>query len=331
MSQQQAREQIRILHQVVKHNPKKISTILGVSLATVYNTIRKIKTGQTLKHKKGGGRKAIKSIAIMKSIRQQVRRSFGAITLDELNYNVSQRTGVACSKMTVRRTLKKMKYRKEFPRQTFMLSEKNRLKRIEWARNNEHRDWRNVIFCDEASFWLHGGKVKLWVKRGKHRSLPMPKHSAKIHVWAAWSSMGTFPLIVFNQNLTGHLYSKILEWGLLAQADALHAGDWVLLQDNDPKHTSKVVKSWMEENMPGKLMDWPSQSPDMNPIENLFGWMKGRLNRLPHKRPKTIKELKSKLNSLWDSITPEFLASYWESMPNRCQLLLENDGMKINY
>ena len=136
----------------------------------------------------------------------------------------------------------------------------------------------------------------------------MPKHSAKIHVWDAWSSMGTFPLIVFNQNLTGHLYSKILEWGLLAQADALHAGDWVLLQDNDPKHTSKVVKSWMEENMPGKLMDWPIQSPDMNPIENLFGWMKGRLNRLPHKRPKTIKELKSKLNSLWDSITPEFLS-----------------------
>ena len=83
--------------------------------------------------------------------------------------------------------------------------------------------------------------------------------------------------------------------------------------------------------MPDKLMDWPSQSPDMNPIENIFGWMKGQLNRLPHRRPKTINELKSKLNLLWDSITPEFLASYWGSMPRRCQMLLESNGFKINY
>ena len=83
MSQEDKREQIRILFQVAKHKPKKISSILGVSLASVYNTLKKIKTGQNLSHQKGGGRKPLKSSAIENSLRQQIRRSFWAITLDE--------------------------------------------------------------------------------------------------------------------------------------------------------------------------------------------------------------------------------------------------------
>ena len=37
--------------------------------------------------------------------------------------------------------------------------------------------------------------------------------------------------------------------------------------------------------MPQKLLDWPSQSPDINPIENLFAWIKYQLIKLPHRRP----------------------------------------------
>ena len=114
----------------------------------------------------------------------------------------------------------------------------------------------------------------MWTKAGKNRWQPVPKHSQKVHIWAAFSSMGTFPLCIFRQNLTGVLYCKILEWLLLSQAEVFHRNSWFLVEDNDPKHTSKVVKKFMEENMPRKLLDWPSQSPDINPIENLFAWIK---------------------------------------------------------
>ena len=43
-----------------------------------------------------------------------------------------------------------------------------------------------------------------------------------------------------------------------------------LVHDNDQKHTSRLAKRGMEENMPKKLLDWPCQSPDVNPIENLL-------------------------------------------------------------
>ena len=74
--------------------------------------------------------------------------------------------------------------------------------------------------------------------------------------------MGTFPLCIFRENLTGPLYCKILEWHFYLK---LNGNRWFLVADNNPKHTSKVVKRFMEENMPQKLLDWPSQSQILIP------------------------------------------------------------------
>ena len=58
--------------------------------------------------------------------------------------------------------------------------------------------------------------------------------------------------------------------------------------DNDPKHTSRKVKVWLSQNVPNQI-PWPSQSPDLNPIENIFGWVKHELIKLG---PRSIPELK---------------------------------------
>ena len=137
---------------------------------------------------------------------------------------------------------------------------RNRLKRLDFAKKNMNKQWNKVIFCDEASFWLTSGRIKMWTKYGKTQWLPGPKHSPKVHIWAAFSSVGTFPLCIFTQNLTGLLYTKILDTDLLAQANVFHENKWGLVQDNHPKHTPKVVKNWMEVNMPKKLIMDKSKS-----------------------------------------------------------------------
>ena len=116
-----------------------------------------------------------------------------------------------------------------------MLSDKNRLKRIHWAKKHARKHWRNAILCDEALFSLHGG-------RGKNRWQSVPKLSHKVHIWAGFSSMGTFPLCIIRENLNGLLYCKILEWHLLSQAEVFHGNSFFLVKDNDPKDTSKVLK-----------------------------------------------------------------------------------------
>ena len=118
------------------------------------------------------------------------------------------------------------------------------------------------------------------------------KHSAKVHVWAAFSLMGTFPLCVFTQNLDTTLYLNVLECHLLQQAKVFHEEGWYLAQDVDPKHTSCLTKRWMVESIPKRFLDLPSQSTDVNSIESFFGWMKHHLSGAC---PKAIGELKEKL------------------------------------
>ena len=81
-----------------------------------------------------------------------------------------------------------------------------------------------------------------------------------------------------------HGGGSILLWGCFAAggAGALHKIDGIMRRenyvdifqmDNDPKHTSKVVAKWLKENKV-KVSEWPSQSTDLNPIDNLLAELK---------------------------------------------------------
>ena len=211
---------------------------------------------------------------------------------------------------TVRNALRDMTYSKPYPTLSPMLSEVHKINRVKWAKKYRYpvKEWSKTIFIDEMSIWLAKGRLRMWTKRGKKCICPTTKHSAKINVWAAFSSIGVFPLCVFRENMNSQLFISIIEGHLLKQAEVFHGTDWRVVMDNDPKHTSLLSRQWIEENIPNK-MPLPSQSPDMNPIENPFGWLKQKLVK---KGPKTIKQLKDMLEEIWSNVDPEFLSSYLE-------------------
>ena len=104
-------------------------------------------------------------------------------------------------------------------------------------------------------------------------------------------------------------------------------GNWRFQQDNYPKHTSRLAKAFLDENAP-VVMVWPSNSPDLNPIENLWAIVKGNVEK---RMPQNINELERFMVEAWRSIPDTVVINLVGSMRHRCELIIENHGERIAY
>ena len=98
--------------------------------------------------------------------------------------------------------------------------------------------------------------------------------------------------------------------------------DWILQEDNGPKHPRRLCTAWKTENGI-KTLDWPSQSPDANPIKNVWCVLK---RKLAGKRVFTLKQLSQKIRKIWQELPTDYAEKLVGSMPKRCQTILDNGG-----
>lgn len=108
--------------------------------------------------------------------------------------------------------------------------------------------------------------------------------------WGGISEQGKTPLFCFTNIMDGPFYVGILREQLLPAATNMYGTDWRLQQDNDPKHTSRVAKAFIKEERIN-VIEWPSNSPDLNPIENMWHIVK---NNVEKRMPKDTDDLWSK-------------------------------------
>ena len=88
---------------------------------------------------------------------------------------------------------------------------------------------------------------------------------------------------------------------------------WVFQMDNDPKHTSKVGAKWLKESKV-KVLEWPSQSPNLNPLENLWVELKKRVQA---RRPTNLTQLHQLCQEEWAKIHPTYCGKSAEVYPKR--------------
>ena len=197
------------------------------------------------------------------------------------------------------------------PKYCQLVRERNKEKRVEWCNEmiNSNETFENVIFTDECSIQLdHHGRL-CFRKRGQPRQLkPKPKHPIKVHVWAGISNKGMTHICIFTGIMTATRYCIILEKTLKPFVDAVFPdGNYRFQQDNDPKHTSKYAQQYYLEND----INWwktPAESPDLNPIENVWASLKYYLRY--NYKPTNMATLESGIKEFWKMMTPELCSRY---------------------
>jgi hypothetical protein len=170
--------------------------------------------------------------------------------------------------------------------------------------------------------------VGIWKKKGDKRHTDRTVRSTvkfgggSMMVWACITAKGVGYLTKIDGNLDSELYVResIMNDEFL---DTLEYYEYskdeiVFQQDNDPKHKSKRAMKWFEDNEI-EVLDWPPQSPDLNPIENVWWELKRRLNSY-ETDPSGMIELWERVQDVWNSIIPpEICLGLIESMPKRIE------------
>ncbi len=313
---------------------RKIAKELGRTQSSVCRFLKRYKESGKYKRKEGSGRKRKLTAAQQKKI-VRLARNNRKITSEEILDALHLKKRV--TNQTVRNVIHASGGIGSFQTKKPFISERNRIKRVEWA--TEHlnwsvRKWKQVLWSDESPFVLrYKGRVRVWRFENDDpydtRLLKgTVKHDKKVMVWGCFSWWGTGDLHRVIGIMNAQKYRQILIHHMVPSANLLF-GDkkWIFQQDNDPKHTARVTKNYFR-NKGLIVLEWPSQSPDLNPIENLWAIFD---KSLQNRHPSNEVELMEILQDSWDNIALKTLRSLIKSMSRRCQAVIDANGYPTKY
>jgi len=124
-------------------------------------------------------------------------------------------------------------------------------------------------------------------------------------------------------------YKKLLVEHFSDISESFEGNKWIFQQDNAPCHKAKVIMDWLsKQNV--DVLSWPPYSPDLNPIENLWGLLVRKVyNGGVQYSGKN--DLKNAILKAWNEVTEEERKNLVNSIPNRIYELIRLQGRKTKY
>ncbi len=101
-----------------------------------------------------------------------------------------------------------------------------------------------------------------------------------------------------------------------------------MFNDNDPKHTDKATKEWLKKTHI-KVLEWPSQASDLNPIENL--WRELKVRHLAKRQPRNLNDLERICKEEWVKIPSEMCVNLVANYKKRLTSVIANKGFAAKY
>ena len=252
--------------------------------------------------------------------RMSLKERFKSCT--EIKRVMNRTSCVNASRQTVSTRLQEIGLFNRTPRKKPLVSSKNKKKRLEFANRYviwTYENWAKVFFSDESKFNLFGNGGKNNVKRRIG--------GGSVMVFGMFSSQGTTPLVRLQTRVNAQIYKNIVQDHVVPIIQNSGFDRATLMQDNAPCHKAKVVMSYLSEQ-DFEIMDWPLQSPDLNPIENLW---KTLGVKVMERNPTNTEDLCEKLQEEGSKIGIEDCQELIRSCSRRCAAVIESKGSFTKY
>ena len=201
-------------------------------------------------------------------------------------------------------------------------------------------DWRRVVWSDESRFTVDGndGGARVLRKAGERYENRHVKPTTKwgngsVMIWSCFWAGGFGPLVFADGSVDQDAYVNILSGKFLPWFQKLSEDedtDFIFQEDGATCHTGSYTTWWKNSHSIRRFDYWPTQSPDLNPIEHLWSCLE-RL--IQHRRVfiKNIHELKAALEEVWGEIHVDLAARLVGNMNDRCQAVIDAKGGPTKY
>lgn len=312
----------------------KISTKMGTSKSTVSRTIKKFKERKTFENAPKTGRRKSLSEQEENKITNYVQKHEG-LPLRKYVLNIKNEYNIQISHTFLSNLLKSKGIFPLYPVYKPKLTPKHKIRRKELSKKfmfMSRSERLRIVFSDETRFCLNGNdsKKKIWFKKGiknPKRIKETTKFPKSVMVWGCFSHLGVGKLVIVDKNVNSAVYIDLLNENLLDSVSKMGLPDFHFQHDNAPAHRSKLTKDFLKE-IGVEVLDWPAQSPDLNPIENLWAYLK----KLVYARsPRTLEELKEFILDEWRKIPQELCDRLVKSFNDRILQCYNRNGSHTDY
>jgi hypothetical protein len=152
-------------------------------------------------------------------------------------------------------------------------------------------------------------------------------------VWSCFWAGDLGPLVFIDGNMNQESYIDVLSQYYIPWVLDLYKNEdkmFTFQEDNATCHTGAYAKWWKRSHSMNVMEKWPAQSPDLNPIEHVWSELARKLRRRKNLIYNT-EDLRRELLLAWENIDVEFTAKLIESMPRRCQAVIDSKGDVTKY
>ena len=215
------------------------------------------------------------------------------------------------------------------------LTARHRENRLRWAHERMAwtEQWKKVIWSDEKKFNFDGpdGYQHYWHdlrKEDKYLSRRQ-QGGGGVMVWIGFGAGGKCDLVFFDGNVNAGKYQLAMETHLLPFWNTRTENSVVYQRDNASIHTARTTKQFfVDHNIP--VMEWPANSPDLNPAENVWGMLVRKIYADGVQYNNT-KDLKNAILAAWRSLSMELLVELTNKMPERIFSVIQHNGGNTKY